>query len=523
MKHLSQAVKVGILAIVAVVGGVVIWRSIGGPATADGEFRTWATMRDVAGVPDGSAVMVAGLRIGVVSKRSIYGRLARVDLQLSDDIKIWSNATLHKKSSSLLGTYYLEIDPGIEGGKDIDGNPVRVLKSGERIRTVVEATTPGELMQRIEESLPNVDAVLLSARDLVADLRRVVNGPVSSIASRIDKLVQDESETISSILRRADAAAARIEQITRDIRSVTGNADAKVSKILDQIDDASLEAKELLAKTKSEVELTGQKVREKLDLVDEVLSSSGSIAKKIDGDQGTLGRLVNDSTIADNIEDVTEDAKGFLGTLFRMQSYVGLRSEYNWFARAARHYITAELSTRPDKFYYIELEKGPRGDYPVVDLVYDPTIDRSQFVRKVRIEDKVRFTFQFGRRYKSLAFRYGLKESTGGVGLDSYWFDDKMKLSVDLFDATFDRFPRLKITAAINLWRYLYILGGADELLNSSDQLVIDSGAFDVPIQFEEFHFGRDYFLGAMLRFNDQDLTTLLTVGGAALLGAATD
>jgi hypothetical protein len=42
-----------------------------------------------------------------------------------------------------------------------------------------------------------------------------------------------------------------------------------------------------------------------------------------------------------------------------------------------------------------------------------------------------------------------------------------------------------------------------------------------VPVQFDEFHYGRDYFFGAMLRFNDEDLAALLTVGGSAVGGAA--
>ena len=40
-----------------------------------------------------------------------------------------------------------------------------------------------------------------------------------------------------------------------------------------------------------------------------------------------------------------------------------------------------ELHTRPDKFYLIELEKGPRGDYPDVTLTFDPTVDPNHWIR----------------------------------------------------------------------------------------------------------------------------------------------
>jgi phospholipid/cholesterol/gamma-HCH transport system substrate-binding protein len=94
-------------------------------------------------------------------------------------------------------------------------------------------------------------------------------------------------------------------------------------------------------------------------------------------------------------------------------------------------------------------------------------------------------------------------------------------MSADVFDATFDQAPRVKLTAAFEMFRHLYILGGVDELINSPETLTIVKGASDVPIQFDTFRYGRDVFLGAMLRFNDEDLAALLTVGGSAISGVA--
>jgi hypothetical protein len=71
------------------------------------------------------------------------------------------------------------------------------------------------------------------------------------------------------------------------------------------------------------------------------------------------------------------------------------------------------------------------------------------------------------------------------------------------------------------MFRHLYLIGGVDELLNTPDSLNIVSGTDDVPVQFETFKFGRDWFLGGMLRFNDEDLAALLTVGGSALAGVS--
>jgi phospholipid/cholesterol/gamma-HCH transport system substrate-binding protein len=391
------------------------------------------------------------------------------------------------------------------------------------VMNVIEATTPDQLLHRIEQTVPNVDRVLESVRDLSEDVRRIVNGPLQSVATRVDGLVQKEADTVARIIERADRSMAKIELIANDLRSITKDADPQIQRILKNLDDASAEAKDLVVTAKRELEDTGKSLRGKLDKLDGVIENTTSITDKIDDDKGTLGRLVNDPAIADNIEGITEDARGFLGTLFGLKAYVGIRSEYNYFAALARHYVTVELHTRPDKYYLIELEKGPRGNYPVVTLNFDPTVDPNNWVRKTVIEDKVRFTFQFAKRFNFLTLRYGIKESTGGIGADiqGNWINRNLKLSLDLFDATFDKYPRIKITAAMELFRHVYILGGVDELINSPDTLSIVKGNDDVPIQFNEFRFGRDVFFGAMLRFNDEDLAALLTVAGSAVAGAA--
>jgi phospholipid/cholesterol/gamma-HCH transport system substrate-binding protein len=317
---------------------------------------------------------------------------------------------------------------------------------------------------------------------------------------------------------------AAVEALTKDVRNITNSADPKIDKILSDLEAASAEAKVLVETAKSELEQTGSAVRGKLDKIDGVIASTDSIARKIDEDKGTLGRLVNDPAVYDNVESITEDAKGFLGTLFGLKAYVGLRSEYNVGSHLARHYVSVELHTRPDKFYLIELEKGPRGDYPDVSLTFDPTVDPNNWIKKTVIEDKIRFTFQFAKRFGKLTLRYGIKESTGGIGADfdsALWFNRSLRVSADVFDATFDKYPRVKLTAALELFRHLYLLGGVDELLNEPAELPIIEGNSEVPIQFDSFRYGRDYFVGGMLRFTDEDLAALLTVGGAALAGAA--
>ena len=542
MKGISAGVRVAILFLLVAVGGYVVWKNLGQSASGSNSYELIARFRDAAGLPKGSRVVLAGISLGEVTKTEVDGRYARITFRVRRDVRVFTSGVVVKKASSLLGDNYLEIDPGEAKKQMPDGTSKDFTLLGpdcatyhdddekksepcKLIPNVIEATTPDQLLRRIEQTVPKVDVVLESVRDLSEDLRRVVNGPLSSVANRVDGLVQKEADTVARIIERADRSMAKIEVIANDIRAITKNADPQVAKILKNLDEATADAKDLVATAKRELEDTGKSLRGKLDKLDGVINNTESITAKIDQDKGTLGRLVNDPTIADNVEAITDDARGFLGTLFGIKAYVGLRSEWNFGAALARHYVSIELHTRPDKYYLIELEKGPRGNYPVVTLNFDPTVDPNNWIRKSVIEDKIRFTFQFAKRFGWATLRYGIKESTGGIGFDANttWMNRRLGLSLDLFDATFDQLPRVKITGAIEMFRHVYILGGVDELINPPDSLNVITGTdpSGVPIQFEKFRFGRDFFAGAMLRFNDEDLAALLTVAGSAVSGAA--
>jgi len=539
VKGVSAGVRVAILFILLAVGGYIVWKNLGQSPGGNDTQVLFAKFRDASGLPKGSKVVVAGLPKGEVVNLEVAGRYAKVTFNLSTDIKVWTSAVVIKKATSLLGENYLEIDPGEETRQAPDGTAQHFTRLGppckgydsndeakrdpcRQVQNVVEATTPDQLLHRIDETLPRVDSVLDSVRDLSEDLRHIVNGPLANVATRVDGLVQKEAGTVQDIVERADRSMAKIEQLTNDLRDITKGADPKVTAILDNLDAASAEAKDLVTTAKSELTQTGDKLRQKLDKIDGVIENTRSITEKIDTDKGTLGRLVNDPAIADNVEQITEDANGFLGTLFRMKAYVGLRTEYNFFSRLTRDYVSIELHTRPDKFYLIELVKEPRGDYPDVTLTFDPTVDPNHWIRRSVIQDAVRFTFQFAKRFSWLTLRYGIKESTGGVGADAdvEWWNRNLKFSADVFDTTFDEYPRVKLTAAYEVFKHIYILGGVDELLNTPRYLPIITGNTDVPVQFDYERIGRDYFLGAMLKFDDQDLAALLAVGGSAISNA---
>ena len=161
---------------------------------------------------------------------------------------------------------------------------------------------------------------------------------------------------------------------------------------------------------------------------------------------------------------------------------------------------------RPDKFYLIEIVDDPRG---LRRTEKSSRLGPDGFVptETTTTSERLKFTLQFGRTYGMVTGRFGIKESTGGAGIDLHLLRDRLLLSVDVFDTKFNNYPRVQARASLAVWdRHLYLVAGVDDVMNKRSS--VQSGG------------GFDYFFGGQLIFNDEDLKSMLLVGGGAAAGA---
>ena len=149
MKSMSAALKVGITAIVIAVLSVTAFRFVQKGVRGPEGPVVWALFRDAAGLVDKSRVQVAGLISGEITERRLQGNYARISIRMRPDLELWSNAVIYKKNSSLLGEFFLEVDPGTPESPDpLSGNLTKNarLKSGGQVINVVEAVTTADIL-----------------------------------------------------------------------------------------------------------------------------------------------------------------------------------------------------------------------------------------------------------------------------------------------------------------------------------------------------------------------------------------
>jgi phospholipid/cholesterol/gamma-HCH transport system substrate-binding protein len=511
VRWLTRLTTVAVIAIVVIAVALGIRAKIP-TVKVSGEFLTYAKFRDGSRLAPGSAVVIAGVRVGTIDRLTIEGSLARVDMRLQDGLDLPVDSFATRKADSLFGDSYIEIIPyGHDGA--------RRLQSGEPITHVVEGNSTDAVLRGIAEALPKIDNTLDFVHDLMIRGRAWITGPLADrVGGAADWLTEGHVERP---LESADRAVSRIDDATARAASALATGGPEVLHTLDRVDGAISGARTRMRDVKTGLVSALQDTREGVDRIDPQVEQARELMAAIDegrGDdwKGRLGRLVNGPEPADTIEDATESLRDAAAGLNRFKSWLGMRLEVDAFSRDIRFYATAELRARADKFYLIEFERGPLGGLPHDQL--SDVANASAYVREQEIPDHLRFTAQFGKQIGRFAFRGGIKDSTFGLGADALLLDGRLKLSADAF-GSFTATPRLKLTGALAVFRSLYVIAGVDDALNRPGYLQVVSGNPGAPTTLDKVRYGRDYFVGTTLQFTDEDVAVLLRVYSALLVG----
>jgi phospholipid/cholesterol/gamma-HCH transport system substrate-binding protein len=499
------ALTVGALTLVMLAASYLLFQYTSERMSGGKGYRVYGLFHNALGVYEKTRVLSAGLRVGQVEERVLDQETgkAKVFLRIDPEIRLYENAAIGKKSASLLGEYYLDIDPGTPFAMK-DGKKVEIprLKEGDRIMFVTEPAEMGEIMDSVSTILPVLKAIL-------EDVKGLTSGPIKDIANNANEMIERNSVVVERLLGRMDEIAATVEGITkseaddvkvalRNVREITEGIKGLVGTTQGQVSGAGEDLRSSL-----------QKLQRSVDSLDKSLNHVEKITGKMADGEGTVGHLLADDTVAKNLDSITDDVSSITHGISRLQTIVGLRTEFNYLAGQFKNYLAITLMPRPDKFYLIEVVDDPRGSRTKSQVSVDSSKDGNYSATTITTTEALRLTFQLGKRIGPVAGRFGIKESTGGIGVDLYLFDDRLMLSADVFDMRSNQYPRFAGRAYLAVYkRMVYLLGGVDDVFNNVKTQGLAGGT-------------TDWFFGAQLVFNDEDLKSLLLFGGGSAASSA--
>jgi phospholipid/cholesterol/gamma-HCH transport system substrate-binding protein len=488
MSRATQAAKVGLFVALAGAAAYGIYRFVSPEMGGGNGYTVHAYIHDATGLATRSRVTIAGIPVATLDSIKLEHGQARLDVKVKPDIALYENATLGKKSTSLLGESVIVLTPGTPDKPQ--------LHDGDEIHIIVNETTPGDLMEEVKEIADSIREV---AKQLAASIGTEQGG------QNIKLILQNVADATDALNKTIRENREVIRETLLNVRQMTGNATPEVQRILENVRVVTQDVRELMAAAnqspsgqKGELRDTIEHVNQSSKELQSALEHIDSIAGRIDRGEGTIGKLTKDEQLINEVQGVAEGVNDYVQNISRLQTIVGLRSDYNFLANTIKSYVSLRLQPTEDKYYEIELVNDPRGLTTLTDTTTDTTNpNQPAHYRTITTTttDSFRFSLQFAKRLGPFTGRFGIKESTGGIGLDVHLLRDRFEIVNDLFGFSEEVQPRYRVYVSYEFLSRLWIYAGVDYLFEPSL---------------------RDYFLGLQLRFNDQDLKTILPFSGGA-------
>jgi phospholipid/cholesterol/gamma-HCH transport system substrate-binding protein len=325
----SIEVKVGVLILVSlgILGAFIL---VMGGITFEKTYSVYVDFDNPGGLQSGAAVRMAGLKVGSVSELAFLGgkvdpvtgrrTLVRVKANVEAKYKdaIREDADFYVTTQGVLGEQFLAIDPG---------SPEKaVLKEG----SIVKGIDP-----------PRLDLFLAKAYELLdVTVAGIKNNKelISDIVTNTAGLLKGLNIIVTGNRERIDRMIANFEELSEEAKVLTHDArmnyvdNPKVLRTVDNIDKLSTDlrndagplladAKESMANLKRLSATVGdpaqqEKLKKTLDDVAQLASRANAAASdaqaivtQIKSGKGTVGALLMDEEIYDDMQEMVRDLK----------------------------------------------------------------------------------------------------------------------------------------------------------------------------------------------------------------------
>ncbi len=500
-------------------------------------YAVTAVFGSVSGLDEKSSVRIAGVRVGEIESIYLKDGLAYVRMRLNPDAVIREDSEVSVSSLGLLGEKYLEISSGtpskpvVKAGEVVHGrdavNMDKLISEFTDVATDIKAVTaslraflgPEEDKSPVRAMMNKFDLLAENLNSLIGENKQGIGRAVtdlSDFARRADKLIADNQEDLRATVKNfrglSDNLQRDLKSLVDKLSGLSDNVGGQVSgvrkdfssgmdevkKLTARIDDTFKSMQDIIEKAKRGEGTLGKLISDDSAYTNfnKTMGSIAKVSEKIEKGEGTIGKLMTDEKAYDSLQKGLDSINRFMTRGEQIHLFVGFRSEFLFDNSDTKSYFSLRINPREDKFYLLEAVNDPGGMRSFTETVTTTRLDdgptTTEFKHEDILDDKLKFSFLFGRRWGDFTLRGGLMESTGGAGGDWFFDKDRGRISLDVFDFNRpDAKPHLKMTAAMSIYKDLYLNAGLDDILESGT---------------------RSFFIGAGLYFSDDDLKYILSL-----------
>ncbi|HEX9758055.1 MAG TPA: MlaD family protein [Nitrospiria bacterium] len=447
MGKFTTEAKVGLAVILGIIFLTYMTFTIGNFKWGKPEgYEIKALLDSAAGLDIKSPVRIAGVEVGKVEQINLSDGKARVLIRIKPEIQIRRGAKAVLRAEGLLGEKYLEIIPGEEA---------EFLQDQDQMEQSAKAADLDKLIEQFSAIAEDIKMVTSTFREVLG------NKPGKESLKDIVANIRELSKTLNLTLKENKEAFSKTMDNFEEFSSFVKEETPKLVESLNKVVARLEKGEGTLGKL-----LTEEGVYDNLE---KSLENLKKITKRVEEGEGTIGKLFSDDKAYENLNTTLEGLGNAVQRFERFKTVIGFRHEYQFSEKKNKGYFSLKLQPSEDKFYLLEVTDDPRGRFRETTNV--TTVGGvTTTITNLEVSNKIKFNLLFGKRFYGVDLRLGLMENTFGGGADYQLFDKRLRVSLDLWDVDSEDpqmpNPRLKTTLSYSFFKYVFIQGGWDNLMN---------------------------------------------------------
>ncbi len=479
MSRMNTEFKVGLFTLLGLVAtGIAIFFVSPELFDRKEKVRYYTSLKDASGILENTHVKTNGVNIGRVASVQLDSIGTRVELEVLASVPIPKGSTIAVRTVGFLGDKFIDVVRASEGGDEV--------------------VAPEGLIPPAKDS-GDISEVIRQVGSIAADIKKVTENMATVLG---DKTGEKRMQDIVDNLR----------EVTENSKLILAENRSNLKDTIDNFRDVSASLRQIASEdNRGRVERILAKFDDSMTEVRGASENIRLISQKIEKGEGTIGRLVNDDKTLNELEGAVKEIRQALAPVSKLQVGVDTHAELRQ-DNTSQTYFNIRLMTRPDANYIFGFtDQRKRIVDTRTETLDADNADASTRTREtIRDDRSMKFNLQMAKRWGWASARLGLFESTGGIAADAFLWRDRVKVSIEAFDFAEKndeerRFAHLKAYASILFFDHLMATAGVDD----PTRLDPDTGKAKK---------NPNYFLGAGLSFNDQDLKAFF---GLATVAAA--
>lgn len=279
----SKEIKAALFVLIGIFLFLIGFNFLNGTSLFKSENNLYAVYDQVEGLQSGTKVTVNGLTVGKVSSIDFLPSTNKilVSFTVRNDLEFSKNSIAELYEASLIGGKSIAIIPVYDAD--------RILASGDTLQSRIKPGLTDVIGSEISPLQKKIGELLINADTLISSLNTVFDDQAQQ---GLNKAMTEVSTTITNL-----------NTVSAALSKILSKQESNINQTFDNLAQASVNLNQI-SDSLSQANLKGMVTQ-----FETAASSLNSILKSMERGEGSIGKLIHDDALYNNLEASTKEVE----------------------------------------------------------------------------------------------------------------------------------------------------------------------------------------------------------------------